>query len=183
MSLGSETTTKGETTMTRNQLKVYREQFFKEHNANEFKTPEEASGACSIFVYNQNKQTWHKERFNENTMFDHVREIRMWWFRGKKSITEMEVLNSLDESLVTHRCVTVHEFFKKRLDSYDYDYWKCLETNDELINTLADMSFTKTIVSVGQKPGKLELFIAKSNDMQTNITGEVIDKIVKCLEY
>jgi hypothetical protein len=46
-----------------------------------------------------------------------------------------------------------------------------------------DLSFKYNIIGVEQKPGRLEMWLKESEDHQSNITGEVVEKIAKCLEY
>ena len=54
---------------------------------------------------------------------------------------------------------------------------------DWAVEKLADWSFKYNIVKIEQQPGSLRVFFKESEDYQSNITGEVIERIMKCLEF
>ena len=85
-------------------------------------------------------------------------------------------MTHLDPNMVTHREIPFR--MRKQDGTYNGALWP-----DLAVEKLADWSFKYNIVKIEQQPGSLRVFFKESEDYQSNITGEVIERIMKCLEF
>lgn len=157
--------------MTKKQLKAKLDMFIKVHKPDDFK--DETTASRTFF-----NQLRLRSRKSINSLiylrYDDV--ITSWWWSAHKPMSEDEVLTRLDTNLVTHQEV------EYRMIPREVPCWGYL-LPDNAVEKLADWSFKYNIVKIEQKPGYLRVFFKDSEDYQSNITGEVIAKIAKCLEF
>lgn len=157
--------------MTKKEISTAFDIFIKAHNPDEFKS-----------LYNAVHSFWgdlqgfvHRYSYAN---FNH--KVARWWWAGKRPMSECSVLSSMDTEYVTHEYINIHAC---RYECSKPSWWNNCFTKSNVIDVMFDLSFKYNIIGVAQKPGDLRIWIKESEDHQTNITGEVIDKIVKCLEY
>ena len=157
--------------MTKKEISTAFDIFIKAHKPDEFKSPNTARYQMWDYV----RSGVPRRRRNVMTYTKYVVEIQLskWWFNGAKPWTEKDILDSLDTGKVTHGWIGWSSEIGK--------LGGC--PSEEVIERLAEWSFKFNIVGVEQKPGDLRIWIKESPDHQTNITGEVIEKIAKCLEF
>ena len=145
--------------------------FTKAHTPDEFKSPKTAR--IQIWDYIKSVAPIRRRMVMPFTKYVTNIHIDSWWFNGAKPWTEKDILDSLDTRKVTHK----HICWSSEVGKLG----GC--PAEEAIERLAEWSFKYNIVGVEQKPGDLRIWIKESEDHQTNISGEVVEKIAKCLEY
>lgn len=157
--------------MTKKQLKDKLDMFIKEHSPDDFK---DETTASRIFFNSLRLRSQSSVTKICDLNYDGV--ISSWWWNAYTPMSEDEVLTHLDPNMVTHKEIP----FRMRKQDGTYNGALC---PDWAVEKLADWSFKYNIVKVEQKPGSLRVFFKESADYQSNITGEVIAKIAKCLEF
>lgn len=158
-------------TMTEKEIAVKLKQFIKAHKPDEFKTL--MTARIQMWDYAKSDVPVSKRKVASYTKYVTEIQLYKWWFNGAKPWTEKAILDSLDTGKVTHKWIGWSSEVGK--------LGGC--PSEEVIERLADWSFKYNIVGVEQKPGDLRIWIKESEDHQTNITGEVVEKIAKCLEF
>lgn len=157
--------------MTKKQLKAKLDMFIKEHKPDEFK---DAITASMIFFDSLRLRSQSSETKMCDLRYNAV--ISSWWWSAYNTMSEDEVLISLNPNMVTHKVLECHMLKQDAM-------YVCILYPYNTVEKLADWSFKYNIVKLEQKPGSLRVFLRESEDFQSNITGEVIDKIAKCLEF
>lgn len=157
--------------MTQKEITAKYELFIKNHRAEDFKSLVDAR--CQMWDYVGSGVPTRRRRVMSYTKYVMEIQLSKWWFNGAKPWTEKDILDSLDTGKVTHKWIGWSSEIGK-LGGLP---------SEEVIERFAEWSFKYNIVGVEQKPGDLRVWIKESTDHQTNITGEVIAKIVKCLEF
>ena len=157
--------------MTKKQLKDKRDMFIKAHKPDNFKDEITAS---RIFFDSLPRRSQSSAAKICDPDYDCV--ISSWWWNAYTPMSENEVLTRLDPNLVTHKFV---EYHMRKSDEVYVGYLY----PDNVVEKLADWSFKYNVVKVYQKPGDLCVFLKESDDYQSNITGEVVEQIAKCLEF
>ena len=157
--------------MTKKQLKAKLDMFIKDHKPDEFK---DAITASMIFFDSLPLRAQRSKTKMCDLRYNDV--ISSWWWSAYNTMSEDEVLISLNPNMVTHKVLECHML--KQDAMYVYILYP-----SNIVEKLADWSFKSNIVKIEQKPGHLRVFLRDSEDFQSNITGEVIDKIAKCLEF
>lgn len=159
--------------MTKKQLKDKLDTFIKEHSPDDFK---DETTASRIF--------FNSLRLRSQSSVTKICELRYqdvisaWWWNSYTPMSEDEVLSILDYNLVTGGYISYYQMEGKK----PYSHTGFLLPGNAA-EKLADWSFKYNIVKIEQKPGSLRVFFKDSEDYQSNITGEVIAKIAKCLEF
>lgn len=145
--------------------------FINAHKPDEFKTLRTAQNQMWDYATSGVPMSRRKVKSYTKWVFD----IRLseWWFNGAKPWTEKDILDGLDTGKVTYKWISWSSEIGKA--------GGC--PSEEVIERLAEWSFKYNIIGVEQKPGDLRIWIKESEDHQSNITGEVIEKIAKCLEF
>ena len=149
--------------MTKKQLKDKLDMFIKEHSPDEFDTTFSLVG---FFLK-------HQPRLNGGQLYKLIDAIKGWWWAGKSPMSESAILPSMDTKYVTHEFVQIHACSGAN--------WGVTKYN--VFEKMFDLSFKYNIVAVKQKPGEFDIWLKESEDHQTNISGEVVEKIAKCLEF
>ena len=145
--------------------------FIKEHTPDEFKTLRNAR--VQMWDYARSGVPMSRRKVKPFTKYVIDTQLYKWWFNGAKPWTEKDILDGLDTGKVTYKWI-----------DWSGEPGKAGGLpSEEVIERFAEWSFKSNIVGVEQKPGDLRIWIKESEDHQSNITGEVIEKIVKCLEY
>lgn len=157
--------------MTKKEISAKYELFIKNHSAEDFNTFHKAR--CQMWDYVESGVPEKRRRVTTYTKYAVDIQISNWWRNGAQPWTEKDILEGLDTRKVTHRWIGWSNG-KGKSGGFYYE---------EAIELLADWSFKYNIIGVEQKPGELRIWIKESQDHQTNITGEVIEKIAKCLEF
>lgn len=157
--------------MTKKQLKAKLDMFIKEHSPDDFK---DETTASRIFFNSLRLRSQSSVARICDLNYNGV--ISSWWWNAYTPMSEDEVLTHLDPNMVTHREIPFR--IRKKDGTYNGALWP-----DWAVEELADWSFKYNIVKIEQKPGSLRVFFNESEDYQSNITGEVIAKIAKCLEF
>lgn len=158
-------------TMTKKELAIKLEKFIKAHKPDEFK---DELSAIRLFFNSLCLRSMKSVSLAGDLNYDNV--ISSWWWRAHNPMSEDEVLAHLDPNMVTHKEVEC------RMREQGQSSLGALFP-DNSVEKLADWSFKYNIVKVEQKPGSLRVFFKESEDHQTNISGEVVEKIAKCLEF
>ena len=157
--------------MTKKQLNAKRDMFIKEHKPDDFK---DAITASNIFFDSLPLSSQRSAIKICNPDYDGV--ISSWWWNAYTPMSEDEVLTSLDPNMVTPKRVN-YNMLKSD------EEWVGSLYPDNVVEKLADLSFKYNVVKVEQEPGYLCVFFKESDDYQSNITAEVVEKIAKCLEF
>ena len=157
--------------MTKKQLKAKLDMFIKSHKPDDFKDDTTASGIFfDSLPFRTQRSTTKIRSLNSYDV------ISSWWWNAYTPMSEDEVLTRLDPNMVTHKFV---EYHMRKLDAV----YVGILYPDNVVEKLADWSFKYNVVKVWQKPGHLCVFLKESDDYQSNITGEVVEQIAKCLEF
>ena len=167
--------------MTKKQLKDKLDMFIKAHKPDEFKSPRLAISsfwdiANPIDITNPLKL----EIVNKQTHSIFNSKVDQWWWSDKSPLSESDILSTMDTKYVTGEYITIHAC---RYECSKEDWWTNCFCKSNVIDGLFDLSFKYNIVGVAQGPGDLRVWIKESEDHQTNISGEVVEKIAKCLEF
>lgn len=157
--------------MTKKEIAAKYGLFIKNHRAEDFKTLK--SARSQMWEYVGSGVPTRKRKVMSYTKFAMDIKLSNWWFNGAKPWTEKDILDGLDTRKVTHQYICWTSEIGKLGECH----------SEEVIERLAEWSFKYNIIGVEQKPGDLRVWIKESTDHQTNITGEVIAKIAKCLEF
>lgn len=157
--------------MNKKEISVKLGQFIKAHKPDEFKTLKTAQNQMWDYATSGVPMSRMKVKSYTKWVFDI--QLYKWWFNGAKPWTEKDILDSLDTGKVTYKWISWSSAVGK--------LGGC--PAEEVIERLAEWSFKYNIVGLEQKPGDLRIWIKESEDHQTNISGEVVEKIAKCLEY
>lgn len=163
--------------MTKKEISVKLKQFIKAHKPDEFKT---LDNAVDSFWDEQNEFVNGKTIVRGNTFVNSNKEVARWWWGGKSPLSESDILSSMDTKYVTHKHINIHAC---RYECSKAIGWNNRFDKSEAIGVLFDLSFMYNIIGVEQKPGDLRIWVRESEDHQTNISGEVVEKIAKCLEF
>lgn len=157
--------------MTKKEIFAAFDIFINAHKPDEFKTLRTAQNQMWDYATSGVPMSRRKVKSYTKWVFD----IRLseWWFNGAKPWTEKDILDGLDTGKVTYKWISWSSEIGKA--------GGC--PSEEVIERLAEWSFKYNIIGVEQKPGDLRIWIKESEDHQSNITGEVIEKIAKCLEF
>lgn len=156
--------------MTSKEILPVFDRFIKEHSADEFNTC--SSALSHLLTLARAGIPLKRQNIRRETITTYGLEIRDWWFKNKAPLSEENIIKSLDVDMVTHGWVGWASRFNGG---------GMMKSN--AILKLADFSFKFNIIGIQQEPGHLHLYFRESSDYQTNITGEVIDRIDKCLDF
>ena len=159
--------------MTKKQLKAKLDMFIKAHKPDDFK---DETTASRIFFNSLRLRSQSSVTKICDLRYQDV--ISCWWWSAYNPMSEDEVLSILDYNLVTGGYINYYKL--EGNESYSHTGF-LLQNN--AVEELADWSFKYNIVKIEQKPGSLRVFFKESEDYQTNISGEVVEKIAKCLEF
>ena len=156
--------------MTRKEISAKYEIFIKNHRAEDFKSLTDA--CCQMWDYVESGVPISKRKM---THAKRVMEIQLskWWLNGTKPWTEKDILDSLDTGKFTHKLLRWSNGIGM-IESVPVG---------RVIERFAELSFKYNIIGVENKPGVFYIWVKESTDHQSNITGEVIEKIAKCLEF
>ena len=160
--------------MTKKEIAVKLEKFIKAHKPDEFKTPRLATSSFWDIVNPINISNRLKPDFvNEQTLNTFDNKVSRWWQSGKSPMSEFDILSSMDTKYVTHNYVQINIGRNECSGA----------TNSNVVEKMFDLSFKYNIVGVEHRPGIFRVWVRESEDHQTNISWEVVEKIAKCLEF
>ena len=161
--------------MTKKEISAAFDIFIKEHTPDEFKTYYNAVSSFWDRLYQCSNKSLRESSYS----ISYHKVVRWWWF-GKQPLSESTILSSMNTDYVTYGDVNIHACHNECSKA---SWWNNCFTKSNVIDVMFDLSFKYNIIGVEQKPGDLRIWIKESEDHQTNITGEVIEKIAKCLEF
>ena len=158
--------------MTKKEISTLFDIFIKAHTPDEFKSPDEMSFWDDLYIKIARSRT---RRPSQSTIFNMRYTTCEWWMNGKSPMLESEIIETLGFKYITHGYVIVHGWHNGKR-------WKSEFLRTDIVDDMFDLSFKYNIIGIRQTRGNFEMWLKESPDHQTNITGEVIEKIAKCLE-
>lgn len=161
--------------MTKKEISAMFDNFIQAHNPDEFQSLYNAVYSFWRGVYQTGSGLVNK---NTHSSFNY--RVGRWWWADKHPLSEGSVLSSMDTGYVTHKYINIHACY---VEGQEKRWWNNCVSKPDVVDILFDLSFKYNIIGVEQKPGNLRVWVKESEDHQTNITGEVIEKIAKCLEF
>ena len=159
--------------MTKKEISTMFDIFIKAHKPDEFKSPDEMSFWDDLYIKIARSRA---RRPSQSTIFNMRYTTCEWWMNGKSPMLESEIIETLDIQYVTYGYAKVHGW--RHVGRWETEF---LLSN--VVDDMFDLSFKYNIIGIRQRPGDFEMWLKESPDHQSNITGEVIEKIAKCLEF